>query len=135
MSKVSCSCNYIYGLPSRVSVSVFSIRIRYWLHRISEYLFYDGYFRTASSLVYQVLEAQKRVPGPGLPDTLGSTHSLAAAYISLGWNAEGAQMHEEILEARKRTLGAEHPDTLWSMHSLTEAYDRLGRLTEAVKVF
>jgi serine/threonine protein kinase len=71
---------------------------------------------------------------PDHPDTLASTHDLAACYDRLGRHVDALKLNEETLALMRSKLGPQHLKTLMSMNSLALSYSRVGRHTDALKL-
>ncbi len=76
----------------------------------------------------------RRVLGPGHPDTLRGMNNLALDYDALGRHAEALKLREETVFLAKARLGPDHPKTLASMGNLALSYTALGRHAEALKL-
>jgi serine/threonine protein kinase/tetratricopeptide (TPR) repeat protein len=72
--------------------------------------------------------------GPDHPETLRSTHNLAAGYHALGRYADALKLREQTLALFKTRLGPDHRDTLHGMNDLAVSYGALGRYADAVKL-
>jgi non-specific serine/threonine protein kinase/serine/threonine-protein kinase len=93
-----------------------------------------GLYSRAQALFERAVEIQRRVLGPGSPDTLRSMSFLAAALSYEGRYAEAEKLQRETLDIQRRVLGPEHPDTLFSMIDLARTLEGEGRFAEAEKL-
>jgi serine/threonine protein kinase len=73
--------------------------------------------------------------GPGHPQTLSSTDSLAWLRWDQGRYAEAAELAEDALSTSRRVLGEEHDATLSLVKTLGCVYIYLGRYDEAEQLY
>ncbi|KAH8824127.1 hypothetical protein DL96DRAFT_1502139 [Flagelloscypha sp. PMI_526] len=98
-------------------------------------VFQRGGLLNQSFHIYQEeLRENRRILGPGHPDTLRSMSNLALTYSDLGQHRKALELKERVLKLQRHVLGEEHPDTLRSMSSFANTYSDLGQHRNAFEL-
>ncbi|KAI0805386.1 hypothetical protein GGR55DRAFT_690707 [Xylaria sp. FL0064] len=85
----------------------------------------------AESLVYDALQARKKVLGEEHAYTLWSVNDLSKIYMELGRNDEAVAILEEIVPTVRRTLGDDHVGMFMTKGNLSRAYIRSDKWEQA----
>ena len=75
----------------------------------------------AIAIYEPLLAEQERSLGAEHPNTLGTRHNLAVAYLHAGRVPEAIAIFEPLLTQFERIFGPAHPDTLSTRHQLAVA--------------
>jgi eukaryotic-like serine/threonine-protein kinase len=92
-----------------------------------------GLSSKAEPLLRRTLEIQRRILGPGSPDTLQSQYDLASVLLAEGHYPDAEKLCRETMETRRKVLGPEHHDTVDSKLQLATVLGYEGRYAEAEK--
>lgn len=93
-----------------------------------------GQIPEAKILVTRAAELQRKVLGPGHPDTLKSMDMIGKILMEQGHYSDAERQARETLAVRSRVLGAEHPDTVHSISRVAMALSWQARHAEAEKM-
>ena len=88
----------------------------------------------AAALCRQVADAQRRILGPGHPDTIESLQRLGFILRVSGRPLEAFALFQQTYDAQARLWGPEDPRALNSLHGLGEAQWTLGHREEALEL-
>ena len=79
----------------------------------------------------EALALEKRLLGPGHPETLTTASNLASYMLRQGQFAQAAEMFREVLQAKQHVLGAEDEETLSLTRDLAHCLRKQGKHLEA----
>ncbi len=93
-----------------------------------------GQYRSAVSMLQQVVAARRQSLGPEHRSTLIATNNLARAYQAMGEVDKAIEIYRETLRYQKEneSLGPNHPDTLSTTSNLANALAAAGKFQEAL---
>ncbi|KAK9386009.1 hypothetical protein V1515DRAFT_587668, partial [Lipomyces mesembrius] len=103
--------------------------------KVGKYLWSDGRWKEADTLLVQVMKFRKPVLGGEHLDTLRSMNNLAGLFDSQGKYEAAEPLYKETLRLRKNVLGEEHPDTLTSMNNLAGLFNSQGKYEAAEPLY
>jgi non-specific serine/threonine protein kinase/serine/threonine-protein kinase len=90
-----------------------------------------GLYDRACTLLEHAVAIQKRVLGPGNPETLRSMSLLGVVLEGLGRREDSEKVLREALSGQQKVLGAEAPETMETVGYLSDTLNAEGHLAEA----
>ena len=98
---------------------------------LAGFLWAAGQLDAAAELWERTLDKKSILFGPTHPTTLGTMHSLACCYSTMGKHTESIALHEAHLANLRSTPGLDQGSLPWPLLTLGVAYQRAGNYDRA----